>query len=234
IASLPADLPPADLTPELAAGMLEAKDTETEPITRDPATDLPVYLRHGRFGFYLEREAATGEGDKPRRVSLPADVSADDLTPEVAAKLILLPRTVGTDPESGVEVSTGLGRYGPYVKRGDDFRSLASWHQAIDIPLDRALELLAQPKPPRRGRGGAAGAATRQVIQELGEASGEGKALRVLAGRYGPYVTDGEVNATLPKGLDPQSLSREQALELIEKKRASPGRPKKRRTTRRS
>ena len=231
IASLPADLPPADLTPELAAGMLEAKD-ESEPVAEDPATGLPIHLRHGRFGFYLEREPAPGEGDKPRRVSLPADVSPEELTAETAERLIRLPRVVGSDPESGVEVTTGLGRYGPFVKRGDEFRSLGSWQEAVDIPLDRALELLAQPKPPRRGRRGAAGASTKQVIQEL-EVEG-GKPLRVLAGRYGPYVTDGEVNATLPKSVDPASLTREQAVDLIEKKRAAgPGRPKRKAPARR-
>ncbi|HEX6202704.1 MAG TPA: type I DNA topoisomerase [Thermoanaerobaculia bacterium] len=235
IASLPADLPPADLTPEMAAGLLESKD-ESEPVARDPATGLPVHLRHGRFGWYLEREAAPGEGDKPRRVSLPADVAPEGLAPETAERLILLPRTVGTDPASGEEVTTGIGRYGPYVKRGDEFRSLESWQQAVDVPLDQALALLAQPKPPRRGRRGAAGAAAaagKQVIQELGEAGG-GKPLRVLAGRYGPYVTDGEVNATLPKGVDPVTLSREQAVDLIEKKRsAGPGKPRRRTARRR-
>jgi DNA topoisomerase I len=230
IASLPADLPPADLTPEVAAGMLEAKD-EGEPVAADPATGLPIHLRHGRFGFYLERAAAPGEGDKPRRVSLPADVSAEELTPEIAERLILLPRLVGKDPESGEEVTTGLGRYGPFVKRGDEFRSLGAWQEAVDLPLDQALALLAQPKPPRRGRrgaAGAAGAASKQVIQELGEVEGGAGPLRVLAGRYGPYVTDGEVNATLPKGVDPASLTRERAAEMIEQKRAAgPGRPKR-------
>jgi DNA topoisomerase-1 len=233
IASLPADLPPADLTPELAAGMLEAKD-ESEPVAADPATGLPIHLRHGRFGFYLEREAAPGEGDKPRRVSLPADVSAEELTAEVAERLIRLPRVVGADPASGEEVTTGLGRYGPFVKRGDEFRSLASWQEAVDVPLDRALELLAQPKPPRGGRRGAAGTATKQVIQELGEVEGGAGPLRVLAGRYGPYVTDGEVNATLPKGVDPASLTRERAAELIAQKRATgPARPKRKAPARR-
>ncbi|HEX2165357.1 MAG TPA: type I DNA topoisomerase, partial [Thermoanaerobaculia bacterium] len=155
IASLPADLPPADLTPELAAGMLEARQEESAPVASDPATGLPVHLRHGRFGFYLEREPAPGEGDKPRRVSLPADVSPETLDRATAERLIQLPRTVGSDPESGDEVTTGIGRYGPFVKRGDEFRSLESWGQAVDLELDEALALLAQPKPPRRGRRGA-------------------------------------------------------------------------------
>jgi DNA topoisomerase I len=230
IASLPGDLPPADLTPELAAGMLEAKHDEGEPVAEDPATGLPIHLRHGRFGFYLEREAAPGEGDKPRRVSLPEGVTPEILDRATAERLILLPRAVGTDPASGEEVSTGLGRYGPFVKRGDEFRSLGSWQEAVDVPLDRALEILAQPKPPRRGRRGAGGAAGKQVIQELGE-TGDGKPLRVLAGRYGPYVTDGEVNATLPKGTDPATFPRERALELVEAKRAAG--PSKRRAGRR-
>jgi DNA topoisomerase-1 len=234
VASLPEDLPPADLTPERAAEMLKGRD-DTAPVATDPATGRPVHLRHGRFGFYLEREATaeeTAAGEKPRRVSLPPDVAPESLDRETAERLILLPRTVGHDAASGEEVTTGIGRYGPFVKRGEEFRSLGSWREAVDISLPAALEVLRQPKPPRRSRRGAAagtgagagaGAGARQVIKELGEASGAAGPLRVLAGRYGPYVTDGEVNATLPKGLDPAGIDLDQARELLERKRAAPG-----------
>ncbi len=228
IASLPPDLPPADLTPELAAGMLEAKEEGGEPVASDPGTGLPVHLRHGRFGFYLEREPTAAEKAakaKPRRVSLPADVTPETLTREIAEQLIRLPRRVGEDPESGEEVMTGIGRYGPYVKRGDEFRSLGSWREAVEIALPAALEVLAQPKPPRGRRRGAAG---KQVLQELGEAAGAAGPVRVLEGRYGPYVTDGEVNATLPRGTDPGSVDLERALELLAAKRAAPPRPRRR------
>jgi len=228
IASLPEDLPPADLTPDLAAEMLRGKQEEVEPIAVDEATGLPIHLRHGRFGFYLEREltaeeAAAAGSDKPRRVSLPRGVAAESLDAATARRLTRLPRTVGTDPERGEEVTTGIGRYGPYVKRGDEFRSLGSWEEAVDVPLDRALELLARPKPGRR-RGGA-----KTVLKELGEAAGAAGPLVVLDGRYGPYVTDGETNASLPRGADPQALTVEDALRLLEARRNAPTKPRRRR-----
>lgn len=228
IASLPDDMPPADLTPELAAEMLRGKEEDVEPVAVDEATGLPIHLRHGRFGFYLEREltpeeAAAAGNDKPRRVSLPRGVSAETLDAATARRLILLPRTVGVDPETGAEVTTGLGRYGPFVKREDEFRSLGSWEEAVDLPLDRALEILAQPKPSRR-RGGA-----KTVLKELGEAEGAATPLQVLDGRYGPYVTDGETNASLPRGADPMALTVEEAQQLLEARRNAPKRPRGRR-----
>ncbi|HEX2253864.1 MAG TPA: type I DNA topoisomerase [Thermoanaerobaculia bacterium] len=230
IASLPEDLPPADLTPELAAEMLRGKEQEAEPVTEDPATGLPVYLRHGRFGFYLEREPAAGEADaKPRRVSLPKEVSSDDLTPEIAQALIQLPRELGTDPETGEEIAAGLGRYGPFVRRGKDFRNLPSWRAACDISLDEALELVRQPKA-RRGRGRAA-ASAKTVLKELGELADAAGPVQVLDGRYGPYVTDGKTNATLPKGTDPQSVTPDQARELLDAKRKAPSKGRRRTTT---
>ena len=228
IASLPEDLPPADLTPDLAAEMLRGKEEDAEPIAVDEATGLPIHLRHGRFGFYLEREltaeeAAASGSDKPRRVSLPGSLAAESLDGATARRLMLLPRTVGTDPASGEEVTTGIGRYGPYVKRGDEFRSLGSWEEAVDVPLDRALEILARPKPGRR-RGG-----TKAVLKELGEAAGAAGPLQVLDGRYGPYVTDGETNASLPRGADPRAVTVEEALRLLEARRNAPQRPRRRR-----
>jgi DNA topoisomerase-1 len=231
VASIPEDLPPADLTPERAAEMLRGKEEDSAPVTTDPATGRPVHLRHGRFGFYLEREATPEEeaaGEKPRRVSLPPDVAPEGLDSETAARLILLPRTVGTDPGSGAEVTTGIGRYGPYVKQGDEFRSLGSWQEAVEIPLDRALEILRQPKPSRRGGRARTAGSAKQVLKELGKLPGAAGAVQVLAGRYGPYVTDGDVNATLPKGTEPDEVTAELAAELLERKRANPGRGRRR------
>ena len=227
IASLPEDLPPADLTPDLAAEMLRGKQEkeDAEPVAVDEATGLPIHLRHGRFGFYLEREATPEEaaaagGERPRRVSLPGGVSAETLDATTARRLMRLSRTVGVDPASGEEVTTGIGRYGPYVKRADEFRSLGSWEEAVELPLDRALEILARPKPGRR-RGGA-----KTVLKELGEAERAAGPLQVLDGRYGPYVTDGETNASLPRGADPQALTVEEALRLLEARRNAPKRPR--------
>jgi len=223
VVSLPEDLPPADLTPERALEMLRAKGEAPEPVADDPATGRPVFLRHGRFGFYLEREPSAAEreaGDKPHRVSLPRGLEPGEVTREVARALIALPRTVGAHPETGQPVATGIGRYGPYVKHGDDFRSLPDWRAALDIDLDGALALLARPKP---GRGAPRGAA-KTVLKELGEVPGAAGAVRVLDGRYGPYVTDGETNATLPKGSDPAALTAEEAASLLDARRGAPKR----------
>jgi DNA topoisomerase-1 len=224
IASLPEDLPPADLTVERAVEMLKSKEEEPEPVAVDPKTDLPIFLRHGRFGFYLEREATAAEqaakgNDKPQRVSLPKGLSPDELQPEQAQGLIALPRKLGEDPESGEDVLAGLGRYGPYVNKAKDYRNLPSWEKALEIGLDEALEILAQPKKGRGRRG-----APKVVLKELGDLEGAEGPVQVLDGRYGPYVTDGKTNATLPKGLEPTEVSAERALELLEAKRKAPKR----------
>jgi DNA topoisomerase-1 len=222
VVSLPEDLPPADLTPERALEMLRTRDEEPEPVAEDPATGRPVYLRHGRFGFYLERERSAEEeaGEKPHRVSLPRGLEPQDVTPDVARSLIALPRTVGAHPESGEPVTTAIGRYGPYVKHGDDFRSLPDWRAAVDIDLDGALALLAQPKPDRGARRGA----PKTVLKELGEVPGAAGPVKVLDGRFGPYVTDGETNATLPKGADPTAVTAEEAKSLLDARRGAPKR----------
>jgi DNA topoisomerase-1 len=224
VVSLPEDLAPADLTPERALEMLRAKGDEPEPVADDPATGRPVFLRHGRFGFYLEREQSAAEkeaGEKPHRVSLPRGLEPQEVTPEVARALIALPRTVGVHPESGEPVTAAIGRYGPYVKHGDDFRSVPDWRAAVEIDLDGALALLAQPKAARgaRGRG-----APKTVLKELGEVPGAAGPVKVLDGRYGPYVTDGETNATLPKGTDPAALTAEEAKALLDARRGVPKR----------
>jgi len=225
--SLPKELPPADLTLEAALRMFKnkAEASDQEPFTRDPRTDRNVYLRHGRFGPYLELEQTEEEQRqskrKPHRVSVPKGLDPADLTPEIAHRLIALPRTLGQHPESGEEIAAGLGRYGPYVKQGRDYRNLDSWRQALEIGLDEALEILKQPK--KRGR-------QRKVLKELGEHEAAAGTIQLLEGRYGPYVTDGETNASLPKGADPGETTLEEAVELLEKKRKA---PKKKGRTRR-
>ncbi|RMH21627.1 MAG: type I DNA topoisomerase [Acidobacteria bacterium] len=225
--SLPEDLAPADLTPELALELLRGKSAQGEALAEDPVTGRGIYLRRGRFGAYLELGQTEEERQakvKPRRVSIPRGLDAGDVTPDVAQRLIQLPRTLGTHPETGEPVTTGIGRYGPFVKHGDDFRSLKSWQEACDLDLEQALEILRQPKPARRRFG-----AAKTVLKELGEAEGADGPLKVLDGRYGPYVTDGKTNATLPKGTDPQSVTVEQALAWIEERRKAPPRRRRRR-----
>ncbi len=229
IASIPEGLAPDQLTLEVALDLLRAKSGDQEPITTDTVTGRPVMLKRGRFGEYLElgqTEEEREKKQKPRRVSVPRGVESADLTPETAQRLIQLPRSLGDHPETGEAISTGLGRYGPFLKRGDEYRNLESWERACDITFEEALEVLKQPKPKRRGFG-----AKKTVLKELGEIEGAAGPVKVLDGRYGPYVTDGKTNATVPKGTDPLGVTTEQAQAMLEAKRNA---PKKKRRRRRS
>nr|HRC87825.1 topoisomerase C-terminal repeat-containing protein [Thermoanaerobaculia bacterium] len=217
--TLPDQTPPDELTVERALALLEGKAAGAAPIATDGETGRGITLQSGRFGPYLEVAAPEGSSEKPKRVSLPKDLKPEEVTPELAARLVALPRQLGRHPESGEEVCSGLGRFGPYLKHGDEYRNLGSWQQACEIELSEAVELLAQPKQ-RRGARRAASAAP-QVLKSLGtlpDAAGE---VRVLDGRYGPYVTDGKVNASLPKGTAAESFTAEQAMELLAARRAA-------------
>ncbi len=222
-ATVPESLAPDELTLEVAVELLRAKSGDKEPLTTDPVTGRTVTLEHGRFGEYLELAQTEEEREskqKPRRVSVPRGLKGADLTPEMAQQLIQLPRHLGTHPDSGEEIAAGLGRYGPFVRHGKDYRNLESWQRACEIELAEALEIVNQPKARR--------ASTKTLLKELGEHEGAAGPLQVFDGRYGPYVTDGEYNASLPKGSDPMELTVEQALALIEKRRQNPKAKKRR------
>lgn len=222
-ASVPEDIAPDELTLEKALELLRSREGEAPKVGVDQ-TGRAIYLKTGRFGPYLEVDQTDEEKEakeKPRRTSLPNGLKAEDVTEAVAEKLILLPRIVGTDPADGEEISTAIGRFGPYVKKGKEFRSLSSWEEACDIELSKALETLAKPKT--RGR------QQKKILKELGELEGAAGTVNVLEGRYGPYVTDGETNASLPRGTDPDSVTPELALELLEKRRNAPKKPKRKR-----
>lgn len=228
VVSLPEDLPPADLTIEKALELLRAKDAENEPVAKDPSTGRDVFLQQGRYGAYLERaqtEAEKEAKEKPHRVSIPRGLTTDDLTPEIAADLIQLPRELGVHPEDGETIVAGLGRYGPFIRHVKDYRNLPTWQKACEIGLDEALEILKQPKK-GRGRG-----ATKTVLKELGEHESAVGPIQLLDGRYGPYVTDGKTNASLKKGADPNAMTLEKAVEMLDEKRKNP--PKRRRRVRR-
>jgi DNA topoisomerase-1 len=229
-ASLPPDLAPDELTVARALAILEEKAAGPAALSTDGATGRPITLQTGRFGPYLELE--NPEGGKPKRTSLPRGMKPEEVTPEVAEKLMALPRVLGTHPESGEEVSTGLGRYGPYLRHGSEFRSLGTWQEASELELEAALAILRQPKA--AGRGARRGPPKREVLRELGTVEGAEGPVVILNGRYGPYVTDGKVNATLPKGADPQSVTPREAADLLAAKRAAgPGkrRPFRRRSS---
>ena len=215
-ASVPADIAPDELTVERALELLAAPKGD-EPIGSDRESGLPVYVKTGRYGPYVQLGDADTlpEGTKPRMASLFKTMSPSDITLDDALRLLSLPRVVGTDPESGAEIVALNGRYGPYLRKGNDSRSLADEEQLFTVQLDEALRLFAEPK--RRGR--QAAAAT--PLRELGEDSATGRPIVVRSGRYGPYVTDGETNASLREreGDKVDEITLERALELLQARR---------------
>jgi DNA topoisomerase-1 len=224
-ASLPPAVAPADLAIEKAMALIRAKAEGPRQLGVDPKTGLNVYAIHGRFGAYVQlgETPERGSKEKPKRSSLVGNQTESTVTLEEALKLLELPREIGTHPESGQPVLAGLGRFGPYVKHGDDYRSLASDDDLFTVDLERALALFAQPK-----RGGRR-SMPRRVIRQI-ETPDNSPALQVLEGRYGPYVTDGETNASIPRGMDPATLSLEDARGLLDARRgAAPRAPRGRR-----
>jgi len=221
-ASLPPNMPPADLTVEKAMALIKAKAEGPRVLGVDPKTGMNVYAIHGRFGAYVQLGETPDKGskEKPKRSSLTGGQTETTVTLEEALKLLELPRDLGTHPESGTPIVAGLGRFGPYVKQGDDYRSLASDDDLFTVDLERALALFAQPK--KFGRR----TMTKRVIRQIDVTDG-GAAVQVLEGRYGPYVTDGETNASIPKGMDPATISLEDARGLIEARRGAPPREKR-------
>jgi DNA topoisomerase I len=215
------DIAPDEMTPEKAREILAAAADDGRPLGQDPATDRAIVVRAGRYGPYVtevlpdQDEASRTRGRskaKPRTASLFKDMDAATIDLDTALRLLSLPRIVGTDPDTGEEITAQNGRYGPYLKKGTDSRSLASEQHLFDITLEEALDIYAQP----RQRGRAASAA----LRELGADPATGRPMVVKDGRFGPYVTDGETNATLRKDDHPESITPERAAELLVEKRA--------------
>jgi len=219
-APLADDVCPDEVTLPFALERLEAKKRGAEPIGSDPESGMPVYVKTGRFGPYVQLGEGE-EGERPKMVSLLKGMDAEHLPLDTALQLLALPRTVGQDAD-GVDIVAYNGRYGPYIKRGDDTRSLAPEDDLLQLSLARSLELLAQDKPTRGGRRAATPIKTFTEVPDV-----EGGQIQLLQGRYGPYVTDGDTNASLPKDLDPDTLTVTMALELIETRRAMGGSKKR-------
>jgi DNA topoisomerase-1 len=209
-ASIPDDLPPAELTLDGAIELVEARTRGPSSLGADPDTGLPVYLMTGRFGPYVQlgETPEKGSAEKPRRASLTRDDSDASITLERALELLSLPRVIGRDPESGEEIVANFGRFGPYVKRGSEFRSLSSDAEVFDVTLDAAVELFRQEKPSRR-------ATSRRVLRDLGPHPDSGASVQLLEGRYGPYVSDGSTNASLPKDLASEAVTLDAAVGLL-------------------
>jgi DNA topoisomerase-1 len=225
-ASVPEDLAPDELTPAKAEELLAAPAAD-RALGRHPETGREISVRSGRYGPYVTEAPPEGADEKPRSASLFATMSPETVTLDDAVRLLTLPRTLGVDPADGVEVTAQNGRFGPFVKKGSESRSLEGEEQLFTITLEDALALLAQPKQ-RRGRG-----APKPPLKELGPDPATGKPIVLKEGRFGPYVTDGETNASLRRGDEVESLTTERAIELLAERRSKGPAPKRRRTARR-
>jgi DNA topoisomerase I len=248
IVNVPDDLAPDELTPDKVQELIDAPVAGDRVLGENPANGKLIVVKDGRYGPYvqeLEPEAdpevdtATGEvvetkkkttkkdaAPKPRTASLFKSMSVDTVDLDTALRLLELPRTVGTDPESGDEITAQNGRYGPYLKKGTDSRSLESEQQIFDVTLEQAIEIYAQPKYGARRASSA--------LKEFDADPVSGKPIRVRDGRFGPYVTDGETNATIPRGETVDDVDFERAKQLLADKRAKGPAPKRataRRTT---
>jgi DNA topoisomerase-1 len=221
--NVPEGTAPDELTPEFASQLFEQQSGE-KILGTDPGTGRTIVARTGRFGPYVT-EVLDEDGQasaKPRTASLLKTMGLDSVTLDDALRLLTLPRTIGEI--DGEPVTVQNGRYGPYAKKGSDSRSLESEEQLFTLTIEQAMALFAQPK--QRGR--AARAAAAPPLRELGEDEGSGKPIVLREGRFGPYVTDGETNASLRKGDVPESITLQRAVELLAERRAAAPAPKRR------
>ncbi|WP_421658496.1 type I DNA topoisomerase [Leptothermofonsia sp. ETS-13] len=214
-ASIPKDLTPSDLDPEQVETLLRQKTEGPDKVGFHPETGEPIYLLIGAYGPYVQLGDATEDNPKPKRASLPKGVTPEQVTLEMAVGLLALPRTLGVHPETGGRIQASLGRFGPYVvhdqgKNGKDYRSLKAGDDVLTIDLERALELLSEPKAGRGRRGVAA-----KPLKELGAHPEDGEPVNIYDGPYGPYIKHGKVNASLPEGQTVEAITMETALEAL-------------------
>jgi DNA topoisomerase-1 len=222
-ANVPEDMAPDELTPEKAEELLNIPSGD-KPLGSDPVSGHELVAKGGRFGPYVTEVLPEGAKDKPRTASLLKSMTLDTVTLEDALQLLSLPRTLGEI--DGEPVTVQNGRYGPYVKHGTESRSLSTEEEMFTVTLDQAKALLAEPKPRGRGRASAA-----PPLRELGNDPASGKPMVIKDGRFGPYVTDGEANASLRKGDEVATITPERGAELLADRRAAAPAPRARRTT---
>jgi len=233
-ASIPHDLTPGDLQAEQVETLLRQKTEGPDKVGFHPESGEPIYLRIGPYGLYVQLGDETPENPKPKRASLPKGVKSEDVTVDLAAKLLALPRTLGHHPETGAKIQANLGRFGPYVvhdqgKDGKDYRSIKGGDDVLTITLERSLELLAEPKS---GRGRSKAAAP--PLRELGVHPEDGEPVNIYNGPYGPYIKHGKVNASLPEGETTEGVTLDTALAALAAKagtRAKGGRSTKAKTS---
>ena len=220
-ANVPEDMAPDELTPEKAEELFSIPSGD-KPLGSDPVSGHELVAKAGRFGPYVTEVLPEGAKDKPRTASLLKSMTLDTVTLDDALKLLSLPRTLGEI--DGEPVTVQNGRYGPYVKHGAESRSLAAEEDMFTVTLDQAKALLAEPKARGRGR-----AATAPPLRELGNDPATGKPMVIKDGRFGPYVTDGETNASLRKGDEVAAITPERGAELLADRRAAAPAPRTRR-----
>jgi DNA topoisomerase I len=220
-ASIPADLTPCDLNPEQIDTILRQKTEGPDQLGVDPETNLPIYMLTGSYGPYVQLGEITEENKKPKRSSLPKDLKPEEITLDIALGLLSLPRLLGEHPATGAKIKAALGRFGPYVvhdqgKEGKDYRSLKKEDDVLTVSLERALELLAQPK---RTRG--ASKSTKEPLKALGLHPEDQEAINIYNGPYGDYIKYKRTNVGIPEGETVESMTLEKALVLIAQKSAT-------------
>ncbi len=227
-ASVAENLAPDEVTLEKAIELLVTAEKGPESIGTH-VSGLPMYLKVGRYGPYVQLGDSDGE-EKPKMASLLPGMSLEEVTPEVATKLLSMPRDLGTHPESGAKVLSKLGPYGPYVECGTERRTIpAEGSSPLEISLEEALHLLSQPKTRGKGRSAAS------ALKELGDDPVSGNKVELKSGRYGPYITNGTVNASVPKGVDPMNFPLEEALALLREREAvAPQKKTQKKTTKKA
>jgi DNA topoisomerase I len=218
-ASIPKNLTPADLNPKQVEILLKQKISGPDQLGRHPETGEPIYIKLGTYGPYVQLGDKTEENPKPKQASLLKGVTPETVTLDMAVGLLSLPRALGTHPETGGKVQASLGRFGPYVvhdqgKEGKDYRSLKSTDDVLTISLNRALELLAEPK---KGRA-AAKSKSKEALRELGTHPEDDSPINIYDGPYGPYIKHGKTNASLPEGESVENITLSTAIELLSAK----------------
>jgi DNA topoisomerase-1 len=219
-------MPPDELTLAMAIELLDKHQKAEEPLGYHPITGKPIYIKQGRFGPYVQLGA--NDDEEKKNASLPKGVSPENVNLDLAVKLLSLPRELGAHPVDGQMVIATQGRFGPFLKHGDESRSIPATYSLLEITLEQALEVLAQPKALRgAGRGVAA-----PPLKTLDPSPVTGKAIELRDGRYGLYITDGQTNASLPKDTSGEDLTFEQAVALLEARAAAGPSKKKSKATR--
>ncbi len=218
-ASIPKDLTPADLDPKQVEVLLRQKITGPDQVGRHPETGEPIYVKIGAYGPYVQLGDKTDENPKPKQASLLKGVTPETVTLEMAVGLLALPRTLGVHPVTSGKIQASLGRFGPYVvhdqgKEGKDYRSLKSADNVLTISLERALELLSEPK---KGRS-STNSKSKAALRELGTHPEDGETINIYDGPYGPYIKHVKTNVSIPEGQTVENITLAEALNLLSAK----------------